>query len=998
MNRRQGICSAHALLFCLTLAWVCPAVALESVALQLKWTHAFQFAGYYAAVEKGYYRQAGLDVRIVEATPGSNPANNVLAGQAEYGVGTSSLLLLRNAGKPVVVLGVIFQHSPYVLLTGSHGTIRSIHDLAGRRVMLEPQAEELVAYLKKEGIPLDRFVQVGHSFDPQDLIAGKADAISAYVINQPYYLDLAHFSYQTYNPRSAGIDFYGDNLFTTEAEVKSHPKRVKAFRDASLLGWQYAMNHPEEIADLILAKYSQQHSRDYLLFQARQMKPLIMPELIELGYMHAGRWRHIAETYGELGMLPVDFSLDGFIYESHAERDFGWLYRTLAIALLVIAFFGAVAYRLSRLSAALRTSEERFRLVADNAQDVLWKYDLAQQRLSYISPSIERLSGYTVDEAMRQSVENSPTSPWTQAVTTAATHLMAHREETKYAVELESRHKDGTTVWSESTMSLIHGLQGEALEVVGVSRDVTARRLVQEQQKRFLAMVSHEFRTPMNAILGIAELMAETKLTHEQAKYLEVFQNAGDTLLDLINDILDLSKVEAGQFKLYKEDFALARLLQTQIELLSGRARDKGLELRLSIGGDVPQFVHGDSQRLKQCITNLLGNAVKFCNEGSVSLSVEVERDAPDMLRFSVSDTGIGIAADKLESIFDAFSQADGGITRNFGGTGLGLTITQRLVELMEGRIWVDSTLGQGSTFRFVVRLPKAAAPAVADEQQAPPDLAPLAFTRPLTILLAEDNQNNVFLMRSMLKDTPCQIDLAGNGAIAVEKFQAGRYDVVLMDMEMPVMDGYSATKEIRRIEQLRGLARTPVIALTAHALQEHEQKSLNAGCDKHLTKPIRKKVLLEALHATTLGRPDVGQTQEQHPLSGNSRMNQVLAAMSGNADWDIGRALKSLEVEPELFLTVLGMFRESLAEYRRGIRALLAGGEVDEARRQVHSLKGEAATTGADSLSAAAAALESALKKGDSESYAVLHERLDQLIDAAELALAGLPLDAVDN
>ena len=256
--------------------------------------------------------------------------------------------------------------------------------------------------------------------------------------------------------------------------------------------------------------------------------------------------------------------------------------------------------QINTVAARLRTSEERFRLVADNAQDVLWKYDLVRQRLSYISPSIERLTGYTVEEAMQQTVNKSLTSTWAQAVRTAAAYLTAHPEETKSVMELETIRKDGSTVWSESTVSIIRGAQGQALEVVGVSRDVTARRQVQEQQKRFLAMVSHEFRTPMNAILGMAELMAETKLTQEQAKYLEVFQNAGNTLLDLINDILDLSKVEAGQFKLYKEDFALAPLLRTQVDLLSGRARDKGLELGLSIAADVPQYVHGDAQRLKR--------------------------------------------------------------------------------------------------------------------------------------------------------------------------------------------------------------------------------------------------------------------------------------------------------------------------------------------------------------------------------------------------------------
>jgi len=675
--------------------------------------------------------------------------------------------------------------------------------------------------------------------------------------------------------------------------------------------------------------------------------------------------------------------------QSALEGDSGWLYRSLAIALLVIAFFSAVAYRLSRLSAALRTSEERFRLVADNAQDVLWKYDLGQQRLSYISPSIERLTGYSVEEAMGQTVNKSLTTTWAQAVNSAADYLTAHPEETKSVVELETIHKDGSTVWSESTMSVIRGVEGRVLEVVGVSRDVTARRLVREQQKRFLAMVSHEFRTPMNAILGIAELMAETKLTPEQAKYLEVFQNAGNSLLDLINDILDLSKVEAGQFKLYKEDFVLAELLQGQVELFSGRAGDKGLVLGLEIAADVPPFVHGDPQRLRQCITNLVGNAIKFCNQGSITIAVE--RDAPDMLRFAVRDTGIGIPGDKLESIFEAFNQADGRITRNFGGTGLGLTITQRLVELMEGRIWVESIPGQGSTFRFVARLPAAQAPPPSAQLHAAAGAAQRTFDRPLAILLAEDNQNNVFLMRSLLKDAPCNIDLAENGAIAVAKFRSGHYDVILMDVEMPVMDGYSATMEIRRIEQSEGRAQTPVIALTAHALHEDEQKSLDAGCNKHLTKPIKKKVLLDALHALTSDRTESEPAAATGAPPGD--MDRVVGALGDNPDWDVPEAMARLEVDPELFLTVLGLFRQSLPEYRRSIGALLAAGEFEEARRQVHSLKGEAATTGAVRLSGAALALEGALKSGDSENFVSLLEGVDRSIDAAAEALAGLPL-----
>ena len=319
-----------------------PSHALDAVTLQLKWTHAFQFAGYYAAQKQGYYREAGLDVSIVEALPGTDPVQRVLDGNAEFGVGTSALLLQRKAGKPVVALAVIFQHSPYVLIARQFGAAPDIHDLAGKRVMLEPQADELLAYLKREGIPLSHITQVEHSYDPQDLMDGKIDAIAGYATNQPYYLYLARFPYQIYSPRSAGIDFYGDNLFTTEHELKIHPERVKAFRAASLRGWAYAVEHPQEMADLILARYSQRHTRDYYLFEAKQTIALIHPELIEVGYMNESRWRHIADTYADIGMLPRDLSLDGFLYDPNPQRNLAWFYRGLIATLLLSIIIGTL--------------------------------------------------------------------------------------------------------------------------------------------------------------------------------------------------------------------------------------------------------------------------------------------------------------------------------------------------------------------------------------------------------------------------------------------------------------------------------------------------------------------------------------------------------------------------------------------------------------------------------------------------------------------------------
>jgi len=329
------------------------ALALDSVTLQLKSTHAFEFAGYYAAKELGYYRDAGLTVNIREAQAGVDPVKEVTEVKAEFGTGTSSLLLDRKAGKPVVVLAVIFQHSPYVLIARD---THSVHDLVDKQIMLEPQAGELLAYLKNEGIPLERVTLHQPSYDLQDLISGKVDAISAYSINQPYYLDRANFTYQIYTPRSAGIDFYGDNLFTSEQELKAHPDRVKAFRSASLRGWKYAMEHPDEITNLILAKYSQRHPRQYFLNQARQMTTLIRPDLIEIGYMNPGRWRHIAETYADIGMLPKDFSLEGFLYNHHTKLDMSLLYRGLAFSLLLVAAISSVAYYIHRINRKLARS------------------------------------------------------------------------------------------------------------------------------------------------------------------------------------------------------------------------------------------------------------------------------------------------------------------------------------------------------------------------------------------------------------------------------------------------------------------------------------------------------------------------------------------------------------------------------------------------------------------------------------------------------------------
>lgn len=363
------------------------APALERISVQLNWKHQFQFAGFYAATEMGYYRDAGFEPNLIEAQEGRDPIDAVLAGSADYGVGASELALRRARGERVVALATILQHSPLVILAHKH-TGDTVQSLIGRKLMIMPHETELYAYLEREGVPLDRIRTVPHSFDPQDLIKGRVDAISGYSTDEPYILRRAGLPFVALSPRSSGVDFYADTLFTTETVVKRDPARVKAFLAATLRGWQYAMDHPAETADIILERYSRRHSREHLLFEAAEMRRLMQPELIEIGHMNAGRWQHIADVYSELGMLPREYSLKGFLFDPNPHADLTWLLRGLiatALALLIAGIYAGHQYRVNRAlqnEIAKRTGvESRLRETNQEMQHQLQEIRSLQTRL-----------------------------------------------------------------------------------------------------------------------------------------------------------------------------------------------------------------------------------------------------------------------------------------------------------------------------------------------------------------------------------------------------------------------------------------------------------------------------------------------------------------------------------------------------------------------------------------------------------------------------------------
>ncbi len=442
--------------------------------------------------------------------------------------------------------------------------------------------------------------------------------------------------------------------------------------------------------------------------------------------------------------------------------------------------------------------------------------------------------------------------------------LASSLSEAKGALCLQ--HPDGTPHYYQVLKKTFEGYESRRY-VLSIYTDITLIKDAEDEMRRardkaiessrlksdFLANMSHEIRTPMNGIIGMTELTLDTILTEEQREYLNTVRFSAQSLLSIINDILDFSKIEAGKYHLECIDFSLRHLMSEILKTLSLRVHNKGLALKIQIEENIPDVLSGDPLRLKQIITNLVDNAIKFTHQGGITISLSLlqsfkQEDMEIALRFAIQDTGIGIPPEKFNLIFESFSQADTSTTRQYGGTGLGLTICKRLVEAMQGKIWLESQQSQGTTFFFTVLLNF-------DVQKQDPNIVfntakKAIFTeksKKCTILLVEDNLVNQKLATRLLQKLGHEIILAENGQVACNLFQTEQFDLILMDMQMPIMGGLEATIKIREWEKHYG-GHVPIIAMTANAMQGDREKCLNAGMDDYLTKPIKIESLKEVL------------------------------------------------------------------------------------------------------------------------------------------------------
>ena len=1200
---------------------------VENITLQLKWKHSFQFAGYYAAIEKGYYAKEGLNVHLKELDADRNYLQDVVDGYAQYGISDSSLAVARLEAKPVVLVAQIFQYSPLVLISHRDSNITTPYDMIGKKVMysLKGTGDTPFKALILKTIGDFKQIKTSEFTSYQDFIDKKVDVTSAYATSQPYWLKKQGVEVNIIDPKSYGINFYGDNLFTTQQELKEHPDRVERMKRATLKGWQYALSHQDELIDIILQKYAPHAEKDALAFEARGTYQMIMPDLTTLGSYREEKYAKVARIYHELGLVQSEKLPDNFFYHdrkdtihlSAKERawiknhpiitvgggpdwapfDFvnaqgrytgishdylmlisqktglkfdiivdKWAHNLQKIKEQKIDLLHAIYYTKERASymhftkpyfemldyffvrddinvttlkdldgkrvaipkgyahgiilekefpkikiVTVDTFSDAIDAVLQKRADLLFdtytalSYVLKKDGISNIIPfksyrgkhtfqlhmatakdepilahildtALEHISKeekehiYTkwihgqkktlihslkeqewleenpsvtftgdpnwlpfeafdadgnyegivanhlkeIEKKLPLKFKPKPVKTWLETIALAqkgeidvisdsidshtmqknytpispyltAPIVIVMRNDQSFINDLEdiadkkislikgygynesiqkaypnqtftfvddaddalerlstgkidaailSLPKAGYLIQTKGYTNLkivgktsvdlrltlfvlkskpeLHALLERAMHTISktkqaeimkewqkvefaqktnytllfqiagilgffllgtvywnrkLSREIYERKKIERQltkkekslaiakeeaeranrtKSEFLANMSHEIRTPMNSVLGFSELLEKQITDPIHKDYLDAIRRGGQTLLEIINDILDLSKIEAGKLELILESVDIKQLALEMESIFSIKMIQKNLHFKLDIDPDIPKYLLLDSTRLRQILFNLIGNAIKFTSHGQISLHIhklheDSEKSKVDLL-ISVEDSGIGIPKENLEHIFDAFEQQRGQ-DQKYGGTGLGLAISKKLAIMMGGDLTVKSEVNKGSTFSVILHNISISSIEAEDKILQKP-LEHLHFDK-ATILLVDDIKDNRKLVASTLHAMGMEVIEAENGQEAIDRLRDIKIDLIFMDIKMPVMDGYEATKIIKADSTLRQI---PLIALTASVMGKDLEKIEAYHFDGYLRKPVSQEALIREM------------------------------------------------------------------------------------------------------------------------------------------------------
>jgi len=847
---------------------------LEAVTLQLKWKHAFQFAGYYAAIEQGYYADAGFDVTLQELADARSPADFLLSGEADYAVTGSEIVIHRANGAPLVALATIFQHSAYGFLVREDSGIESVEDFVGKRVMLNGgiQDADLLSALRNAGLTDNDYQRQLTSFDAMSLVRGETDVFNAYVTDQLFLLQEQGLGGRYILPQLYGVDFYSDILVTTDANLAAAPARAEAFRDASLEGWNYALNHMDELIDLILEKYNTQGlSRAHLEYEARSSREMILPLVVRLGYMNPERWEHIHNVFIQEGVLSPQSRIDGLYYDETAEelRIGQWLaqHRTSVLitgVLLVLALLSAAILHAHRL-VRIRTNElaENQRLghqqhlqlqkLLDTINGISWELDLKQGRFTYVSPNLKRLLGYShaemssIDDWLNMIVAEDRD----EALFCCSTETEAGRD---HVFEYRMKKRNGDIISVLDVVRVLKDKEGKPTQLAGFMVDITERKQAERALRRAQKMdavgqltggIAHDF----NNILGI--IQGNVDLMEQQLDDPALLRQSIDSLQQTTQRAIRLTQQLLG-FSRARSEHAEAADLNTVIgemrELTAGSLTPEIL-VRHELADDL-WYSNIDCGDLQNALLNLVLNARDAMPRGgelvirtgniSVARATAVKTgllQPGDYVLLSVADSGVGIPAAKLDRIFEPFFT-----TKDVGkGSGLGLPMVFGFVQRAGGQIDVDAHEGSGTS--VTLYLPRTMA------EPEPREESPVAATNNEMgherVLVVDDEPDLLSLTARRLSRQGYKVSTANDGQSALQLLEREPgIDLLFTDVVMPGgMNGYELAEcAVSRFPQLK-------VLLTTGFTPDKPAQAQQGRFDREvLAKPYGQQLLLERI------------------------------------------------------------------------------------------------------------------------------------------------------
>ena len=946
---------------------------LEKVSIALTWNDQFEFAGVYAAKEKGFYKDAGLDVTIKSRDKALKKHyywDKLNEGIVNYSIISSDIFLRNYSGMNLVQLASYNKKNLFVLVTKKN--IRNAAALKNKKIISSPSLfrSPIWGVLKLSGLKKSDIILEKRDLKDDVNQFINDDSISAMTIskaNQLYMLDKLNYEYKIIDPSNYNMFSYGLNLISGVKEATLHTQRAIDFVKATNRGWKYAFAHKEEIIDLIIQKYSPEKTKEAMIYEANILEKNFMTKFYKIGEIVPEFLKLNLDTYKTLGLINNEWEPKGMIIDDYqqdlnfyiSDKEKNYLHNKKEIKFCIDTnwapfesmkngkYIGLSSDYMKlfseKLKIPLRLIETSSWLESlDKSQkrecDLLPLASKDKEREKYLDfttpyiftkiviatkvgvPFIDDINqikekklgivkGYNLIGTLKNKFDNlnivlvDSLSDGLEKVQKG--ELFGYLDNSivlNYAIQDEYlgslaisgkfNYEKNMSIATRNDEKLLNSIFNKFINSISEQQKQTIlnrwvninyavkidytlvyqiifvslliifiifywnRKLIIEQKKvlrernkankatqaksKFLANMSHEIRTPMNGIISMSELLMKTKLNFKQDKYISTINYSAHSLLRIINEILDLSKIEAGKLNIEKVDFNLFELLEHVKNLLENKAEEKNIDFEIIYKNKIQGDLLGDSLRLEQVLINIISNAIKFTENGFVKVIVS---SIEDSFIFAIEDSGIGISKQHQLKLFDTFSQGDESITRKYGGTGLGLSISKQLVELMNGNITFKSEVNVGTQFIITLPFSESKSTDTVEKDKL------LLFDECLNleqniILLVEDNEINKDILCSLLENTKVTIIIVSNGKEAVDICKNGKYkfDLILMDIQMPIMDGYQATKEIRKSDK-----DIPIIALSAHYMEEDILKIKNSGMQSHLSKPIN----VDALFAT---------------------------------------------------------------------------------------------------------------------------------------------------